>query len=1107
MKKYVSRSCLKYLKSCKHDFIKRPILLAICLLFVSLSAPNTESQTTENIGPDLMEKAAQILKATTSSGGLVVHLGSGDGKLTVALGKSGSYVVQGLDADAGNVSKARSYAEGIGLYGKICFDRPGNTLPYIDNLVNLLIVENPGTIRREEMMRVLAPGGRLYYLSSGQIETKPPMKGIDDWTHFMHDSTGNAVANDTIVSPPQYLKWVGGSIWSRSHANMGNMPGLVAAKGRVFSILDEGFVGKDQDSAPPAWNLIARDAYNGILLWSRPIQTFHDGFWGKKSGPIELPDRLVTDGDRVYATLDIDGPVSAVDAVTGKLFRDYQETVGTEEILCSNNVLFLLRNPLRASGNHTEPIRAVRAGFGGSSPHGENEKEVMAVNALTGEVLWKKKSVVLATTLKADDKHVYFHDGVKIVCLDRENGQQKWCTPPVARVKSVTPTAVPELIVHNDVVIFVGGLRYGDQVAYADAKKKLKQQKVDDFREEKSNLGRSTSKVKSEPMYAFDANSGEKLWEAQLTEGIYEQTKFSVFAIGNVVWTGDVSGGGGKNKEDKNPYTGRDLHTGEIVKQFSRDVDYLNYHSRCYPNKATVNYLMPNIRGVEMVDFVEEKWSANNWIRPGCSFGLMPSHGMVYTPPHACTCYAQSKVRGLNAVYGEAMGATKVVADPKRVRLETGKKAPLIKDGSNNSEWSTYRGNNLRTDSTVYPISTDLKDVWTVTLGGKLSAVTVADGRLFVSQIDNHTVNAISADTGKKLWSFTAGGRVDSPPTLYGGRAYFGCTDGYLYCLNTADGSLAWRFLAAADDRRLIAYDQIESVHPLNGSVLIQDGVIYCLAGRSMFLDGGLRLYRLDADTGKELSLNVMNEIDPFTGKNLQEKTLKQSMPPSMPDILSSDGKRIYMGVQPLDLSGKRTETETHNEDLSPGAIFALQQGDGRHIFSPQSFLDDSRFHRIRWVYGKVFFGGHQDEWRSDRVAPVGNILVCDEKNVFGYHGNIAAGDNSLKYTLFSVQKDAAPEESRKGSSSNNQQKLRYNWIIKVPFYINAMLLADQALFVAGANDNDEESLLQAYSASTGKTLAEYALPSMTVWDGMAAANGKLYISLKNGSIVCKEAK
>ena len=51
-------------------------------------------------------------------------------------------------------------------------------------------------------------------------------------------------------------------------------------------------------------------------------------------------------------------------------------------------------------------------------------------------------------------------------------------------------------------------------------------------------------------------------------------------------------------------------------------------------------------------------------------------------------------------------------------------------------------------------------------------------------------VRAVDADDGKSLWSYTAGGRVDTPPTVYGQLAVFGSADGWVYCLNAADGSL-----------------------------------------------------------------------------------------------------------------------------------------------------------------------------------------------------------------------------------------------------------------------------------------------------------------------------
>jgi len=87
-------------------------------------------------------QAEQILAATGTQGGLIVHLGCGDGRLTAALRAGDSYTVHGLDADEKNVQQARKYIQSIGLYGKVSVDlADGSRLPYIDNLVNLIVVD------------------------------------------------------------------------------------------------------------------------------------------------------------------------------------------------------------------------------------------------------------------------------------------------------------------------------------------------------------------------------------------------------------------------------------------------------------------------------------------------------------------------------------------------------------------------------------------------------------------------------------------------------------------------------------------------------------------------------------------------------------------------------------------------------------------------------------------------------------------------------------------------------------------------------------------------------------------------------------------------------
>ena len=85
------------------------LLLATWLVFVGVwSGP--DAAATEEIS------ARQILEATGVKGGLIVHLGCGDGKLTAALRANDSYVVHGLDTNTENVKKARGHIQSLGIY-------------------------------------------------------------------------------------------------------------------------------------------------------------------------------------------------------------------------------------------------------------------------------------------------------------------------------------------------------------------------------------------------------------------------------------------------------------------------------------------------------------------------------------------------------------------------------------------------------------------------------------------------------------------------------------------------------------------------------------------------------------------------------------------------------------------------------------------------------------------------------------------------------------------------------------------------------------------------------------------------------------------------------
>ena len=127
--------------------------------------------------------ADAIYDATGVRGGLLVQLGCGDGTLTADLRASDRYLVQGLDTDPVRVAAARELLHSKGVYGPVTaevFD--GRRLPYVGDLVNLVIAEDPGEVTMDEVLRVLAPGG-VAYIRQGdgwQKTVKPRPGDIDE---------------------------------------------------------------------------------------------------------------------------------------------------------------------------------------------------------------------------------------------------------------------------------------------------------------------------------------------------------------------------------------------------------------------------------------------------------------------------------------------------------------------------------------------------------------------------------------------------------------------------------------------------------------------------------------------------------------------------------------------------------------------------------------------------------------------------------------------------------------------------------------------------------------------------------------------------------------
>ncbi|MEA3368243.1 MAG: PQQ-binding-like beta-propeller repeat protein, partial [Planctomycetota bacterium] len=88
-------------------------------------------------------------------------------------------------------------------------------------------------------------------------------------------------------------------------------------------------------------------------------------------------------------------------------------------------------------------------------------------------------------------------------------------------------------------------------------------------------------------------------------------------------------------------------------------------------------------------------------------------------------------------------------------------------------------------------------------------------------------------------------------------------------------------------------------------------------------------------------------------------------------------------------------------------------------------------------------------------------------------------------------------------------------WSSHIPLTGKALVLAGDTLFVAGtpvafpaddlakAYEGRMGGVLWAASAATGEKRAEVKLDAPPAWDGMAAAGGRLFISLQDGRVLC----
>ncbi len=996
--------------------------------------------------------ATGLLSTDGVRNGICAHVGCGDGRLTAALHQGGRYLVLGLDPDPRTVARAREHIRAKGLYGRVSVDRCSfSRLPWTDHLVNVLVADDlPGLLEKgfsiSEAMRVLAPHGTLFLGGADEdaLSAELERAGVREFEILKENGVWAKVVKPF---PAEMDEW-------------------------------------RQDGYDASGTAISKDRLAGVVTGVRWVQGH---FWSPLFRP--LMSIVSANGRTFYLKRPEPGSggirIEARDAFNG--LKLWERVVGPVKesqhpVVAAGDLVF---THLKADG----PVVALDAATGevartyevggeisfyrGRLIAREEDNTWTALDPLTGRKLRRftvKKAEGAAPILIAEGRILMIEAGpsdaapkTSMVCRDFDSGGLKWKAPNVGDGRLFW--------VRRGIIL----------------------------------TQRSGAKEGGIEMNAFSAADGRHLWRHESTTK--KGGKTAAFYMKDYIWAYGAS----------RWYSALDPRSGRVV---TSDRGRWKEFGRCGPDNATERYVL----GMDFSIYDFEKTRSYDCFiaRADCDVGYIPAAGLYYAYGHQCRCGVY--LSGVIALSSAPLPSRGEMSARAGAPFEEGPAYGMTAPSSTSSpeDWPTFRHDPFRSGVTRSALPAALKTLWKTKVAGRISSPVIARGTAFVAAVDEHRVVAMDAETGRVLWDFTAGARIDSPPTIRSGRALFGSRDGWVYCLKASTGELVWRFRAAPEDRRISVRGQVESVWPVFGAVLVENDVAYFAAGRHGDADGGIFLYAVEPASGRVLWRENIRGFPPYrtdptirlieSRKIIPAEFSEEAMKAvsakmqqgmghaTLNDVLMSDGRTIFLGALGIDIRSRKVGV--------PSGVSIYTAG--------QTMLTDNTMPkstaRNLWA-----FEGKADApaWRTGKSRLLlGNLLAADDRLVYGIRHRYAGDKRTCVPRLFAfpnpaaADKGAGPEPGKPPSKVWNKSFREGNYRLK------AMVVAGGKVFVGcqpggavlGSEDRNVGEIT-VHSAKTGRQLASCEVGAAPLFDGMAAARGRLYVSTQDGHLICLERR
>jgi outer membrane protein assembly factor BamB len=1010
---------------------------------------------------------AQQAASPSPDSGLCVVVPATTAQDLIARTQGGRVLVHALAADPAVAARLQAEIAQGGASGLVSVMHWDGfpALPYAEDLVDELVLDPAGLAgkvpTKAEIDRVLVPKFGVARIRQGGAWTdyrRPMPTGYGEWTHYYHDATNNPVGSDQVAGIVTGVRWIAeAQCIGGSHQLIGD--------GRLvyFNVAERSNFG---GGGGGMYSLLrTRSAFNGLPLWEKT-----DNDWKKTA--LTRYEGAVLDGNRLLHLRKRAGPLVATSLSDGKELMVYDAAV-------INRNAEAVRIPATTGGDVGTMLI-----LEGRLLYVVSGKDITVLNADTGKVAWR---------YTAEDPKSYFG----FPCIDRKTGTFMVAVGPLGMASGRMThfrateyrgfdavTGKPRWTTPNPITDFIASMATLDGGLYVASAGHLGSLKLN--------------------LIGMDAATGAIRWK---------DLDMDIGASGTLMLYPNRA------------YIGRsalstfDLAGGKLLGTL------ILGNSRCDVPRGSALTINNFGHYLDVTDPTKVTWNRREIVRNSCGGASIPAYGMRFSSDNRCGCF--SAVRGLVALGHQPVPPA--TPDPQRLTKGPAFARPL---GAEMQGWTSFLGNDRRegaggpiksdkpakrwqvkvsTSPAAGPVPGDWRvgDAW----NGPITPPTIANGKVYVAEVSGHRLVCLDADSGKELWSFFTGARIDGPPRLVRGRAVFGCRDGSVYCLDAADGALAWRFMAAPSNRLITAYSQLESAWPVYGAVAVSGDTVLAAAGRHPEADGGISVWGLKLGTGAIAWKRVLDHPrDPITAPHTGEKfkvskaEMTQIFDPNrvVNDVITADKNVFILGGKRMQVADGADCPESPEFHLMPtwgsyaSPVRRPSQSDlgGPGGYGGQWGIQDDNLYRYKAE------GGGAPQKGSKPGIWGRPICVGSDHIAIQLYATNSGGLSPLVCYPRSAAKDGGP----------------HLWEVNdlrpagkdIATAANSMILAGDRLVMTTSvyktgDRAPNYSPLTVRSLATGQVLSSQDLPVPTVDHGLAVANGRLFLSLEDGSVVCME--